>query len=203
MASTLPLNRRERVKVTISRAYRAKQRIHVLEYTSEGYQWRTGCSKLITIKSRLQRPSTGKLKVDDYDNTSVKKEKDITWHLIQGHAKFSHPLSRPQLFCTSQPTGVDGIFLQLKSRKRKLTSTYCRSLKLRWHKTWVITTWRQNRLHPDKDLSSHFCSSDFPFVSVTPCPILYFLLPSYGATAQIGPWPPLLRFLNHTQLDMR
>jgi hypothetical protein len=23
-------------------------------------------------------------------------------------------------------------------------------------------------------------------------------LPSYGATGQIGPWPPLLRFLNHT-----
>jgi hypothetical protein len=25
-----------------------------------------------------------------------------------------------------------------------------------------------------------------------------FLLPSYGATAQIRPWPPLLRFLYHT-----
>jgi hypothetical protein len=25
-------------------------------------------------------------------------------------------------------------------------------------------------------------------------------LPSYGATAQIGPWPPLLRLLNHSQL---
>jgi hypothetical protein len=55
----------------------------------------------------------------------------------------------------------------------------------------------------DYILSSHFCRSDFPFVSVTPCPILYFLLPSYGATAQIGPWPALLRFLNHTQLDTR
>jgi hypothetical protein len=28
-------------------------------------------------------------------------------------------------------------------------------------------------------------------------------LPSYNATAQIGPLPPLLRFLNHTQLDIR
>jgi hypothetical protein len=28
-------------------------------------------------------------------------------------------------------------------------------------------------------------------------------LPFYGATAQIGPWPPPLRFLNHTQLDTR
>jgi hypothetical protein len=25
--------------------------------------------------------------------------------------------------------------------------------------------------------------------------------PSNGATAQIGPWPPPLRFLNHTELD--
>jgi hypothetical protein len=28
--------------------------------------------------------------------------------------------------------------------------------------------------------------------------ILLSFLPYYGATAQIGPWPPLLRFLNHT-----
>jgi hypothetical protein len=27
--------------------------------------------------------------------------------------------------------------------------------------------------------------------------------PSNGSTAQIGPWPPLLRFLNHAQLDTR
>jgi hypothetical protein len=26
---------------------------------------------------------------------------------------------------------------------------------------------------------------------------------SYGATAEIGSWPPLLTFLNHTQLDTR
>jgi hypothetical protein len=30
----------------------------------------------------------------------------------------------------------------------------------------------------------------------------YNKLPSYGTTAQIGPWPPLLRFPNHTQLDI-
>jgi hypothetical protein len=30
-----------------------------------------------------------------------------------------------------------------------------------------------------------------------------YILPSYGATAQITSWPPLLRFLNHTQLDTR
>jgi hypothetical protein len=34
--------------------------------------------------------------------------------------------------------------------------------------------------------------------------LLRIFLPSYGATAQIGPWPPLfLRFLNHAQLDTR
>jgi hypothetical protein len=27
--------------------------------------------------------------------------------------------------------------------------------------------------------------------------------PSYGSTAQRGPWPPPLRFLNHTELDAR
>jgi hypothetical protein len=26
-------------------------------------------------------------------------------------------------------------------------------------------------------------------------------LPSYGSTAQLGPWSPPLRFLNHTELD--
>jgi hypothetical protein len=27
--------------------------------------------------------------------------------------------------------------------------------------------------------------------------------PSNGSTAQVGPWPPPLRFLNHTELDTR
>jgi hypothetical protein len=27
--------------------------------------------------------------------------------------------------------------------------------------------------------------------------------PSKGSTAQIGPWPPPLKFLNHTELDTR
>jgi hypothetical protein len=33
--------------------------------------------------------------------------------------------------------------------------------------------------------------------------VLFYILPCYGATAQIAPWPPLLRFLNHTQLYTR
>jgi hypothetical protein len=33
--------------------------------------------------------------------------------------------------------------------------------------------------------------------------VFSFLLPSNSATAQIGRWPPLLRFLNQAQLDTR
>jgi hypothetical protein len=86
---------------------------------------------------------------------------------------------------------------------------------------YVVVILISSRLHVTPILqpevnSNRLKSSIFQFFVLKSLTFVYFQLscfrtlvllltfrPSNGSTARIGPWPPPLRFLNHTELDTR
>lgn len=159
------------MRIILWNIYRTKQWINILEYKSEGCQGGTGYSELAT-KCWRKRPAWRSMIMLIYVWT-----KNSMAPQAQTYGIFPFIITSAAPLC-SQPTGVGGIFLEQKWRKRKwklTTYLHTHSLKLSWHNTRaMLTLTREEKLTLTSRL--RICSFESTLVPVTPCPcpISYF-----------------------------